>query len=54
VDVLSEMLGRDQAEGLVTEKPCIRVDIKLSARAPYDNPLPTASKAAWTFRMNDD
>jgi hypothetical protein len=47
-DVLSEMLGRDQAEGLVTEKPCIRVDIKLSARAPYDKPLPMPSKAAWT------
>jgi hypothetical protein len=46
-DVLSEMLGRDQAEGLVTEKRCIPVEIKLSARAPYDKPLPMPSKAAW-------
>lgn len=44
---LNEILGRDQAEGLVTEKPCVRVDIKLSARAPYDKPLPMPSTAVW-------
>jgi len=46
-DVLSEMLGRDQSEDLVTEPPYVRVDIKLSASAPYDKPLPMPSKAAW-------
>ncbi|MFZ5890013.1 MAG: hypothetical protein ACOY0T_03010 [Myxococcota bacterium] len=46
-DVLTEMLGRDGAEGLETEKPYIRVDIKLTARAPYGQPLPMPSKAAW-------
>jgi hypothetical protein len=46
-DVLAEMLGRDQANAVVTDKPCVRVDLKLSASAPYDKPLPMPSKAAW-------
>lgn len=46
-DILSEMLGRDGAEGLETERPYIRVEIKLSARAPYEKPLPMPSRAAW-------
>ena len=46
-DVLSEMLGRDQTEDLVTEKPHVRIDIKLAASAPYGKPLPMPSKAAW-------
>ena len=46
-DVLSEMLGRDQTEDLVTEPPYVRVDILLSASAPYDKPLPMPSQAAW-------
>lgn len=46
-DVLSEMLGRDQAEDLVTEPPYVRVDIEFSASAPYDKPLPMPSKTAW-------
>jgi len=46
-ELLSEMLGRDQVEDLVTEKPYMRVDIKLRASAPYDKPLPMPSKAAW-------
>jgi hypothetical protein len=46
-DVLSEMLGRDQSAELVTEQPCVRVDLKLRAAAPYDNPLPMPPKAPW-------
>ncbi len=46
-DTLSEMLGREQTEDLVTERPWVRVDIELSAAAPYDKPLPMPSKAAW-------
>lgn len=46
-DVLSEMLGRDQTAHLVTEQPCVRVDLKLRAAAPYDKPLPLPAKAAW-------
>jgi len=46
-ELLSEMLGRDQVEDLVTEKPYMRVDIKLRASAPYDKPLPLPPKAAW-------
>lgn len=47
-DVLSEMLRRDQTEDLVTEKPYVRVDIKLRASTPYDKPLPMPPKAAWS------
>lgn len=46
-DMLSEMLGRERAERLVTEKPCVRVDIQLRATAPYDEPLPMPPKSAW-------
>jgi len=41
------MLGRDQVEGLLPEKPCVRVDIKLRAAAPYDKPLPIPPRATW-------
>ncbi len=46
-DVLSEMLGRDQSADLVTEQPCVRVDLKLRAAAPYDKPLPMPAKVSW-------
>jgi hypothetical protein len=46
-DMLSEMLGRDQVEELVTDRPFIRVDIKLRASGPFDKPLPMPGKAAW-------
>lgn len=46
-ELLSEMLGRDQVEDLVTEKPYMRVEIKLRASAPYDKPLPMPARAAW-------
>jgi hypothetical protein len=46
-DVLSEMLGRDQTADLVTEQPCVRVDLKLRAAAPFDKPLPMPAKTQW-------
>jgi hypothetical protein len=46
-ELLSEMLGRDEVVDLVTEKPYLRVDIKLRASAPYDKPLPMPAKTAW-------
>jgi hypothetical protein len=46
-ELLSDILGRDQIEDLVTEKPYLRVDIKLRASAPFDKPLPMPAKAAW-------
>jgi hypothetical protein len=53
-DVLSEMLGRDGAADLVTEKPCVLVDIKLEASAPHGKPLPLPAKSAlrnWVHEM---
>jgi len=46
-DILSEMLGRDGAADLETEKPYVRVDIKLSDRAPYGKPLPMPAEGRW-------
>jgi hypothetical protein len=46
-ELMSEMLGRNQVEDLVTEKPYIRVDVKLHASAPFDKPLPMPAKVAW-------
>lgn len=45
-NVLGEMLG-ERADGLVTEPPCVRVDIQLSASAPYDKALLMPPQAAW-------
>ncbi|MDF3067032.1 MAG: hypothetical protein K0R38_2633 [Polyangiaceae bacterium] len=47
-DVLSEMLGRDQAEDLLAEKACVHVDIKLRATSPDDKPFPMPSRVAWS------
>jgi hypothetical protein len=50
-DVLTEMLGRDDAAGLRTEKPWIRVDIELKATSPYGKPRPMPPPTAlrdWT------
>lgn len=46
-DVLTEMLGRDVAGELASEKPCVRVDIKLTASAPYGKPVPLPGRSAW-------
>jgi hypothetical protein len=46
-DLLTEMLGRVGAAAHVTEPRYIRADIKLSARAPSDKPLPLPSPSAW-------
>ena len=38
-DLLSELLGREQAHAVVTEPPWVRVDIEMHATLPYGNPL---------------
>ena len=45
--MLSQLLGREESLEIETDRPWLRVDIKLSAAAPYDKPLPMPSKAAW-------
>lgn len=38
-DLLSELLGREQARGVVTEQPWVRVDVDLHATLPWGQPL---------------
>lgn len=52
-DVLTEMLGRDVACELVSEKPCVRVDIKLTASAPHGKPMPLPARSAWRQWVNE-
>lgn len=46
-DMLVTIFGRDGASEMKTEKPWLRVDIKLNASLPWEKPLPMPSKAAW-------
>ncbi|KYF57877.1 hypothetical protein BE04_20390 [Sorangium cellulosum] len=46
-DMLTELLGRG-GEELETERPWIRVDVKLSARTPFGKALPMPGKEAWS------
>lgn len=52
-DVLSEMLGRDHSAELVTENPSVRVDIKLTASAPYDKPFPLPAQTRWAAWVHE-
>ena len=45
--VLSELVGRNVAPDLTTERRFVRVELTLSARGPYGHPLPMPSAAAW-------
>jgi hypothetical protein len=50
-DLLAELLGREQAEAVVTERPWIRVDVELHATLPWGKPLwlsDTRSLDRWT------
>ena len=50
-DLLTELLGREQAEAVVTERPWIRVDVELHASLPWGKPLrlsDTRSLGRWT------
>jgi hypothetical protein len=50
-DMLSELLGREQADTVVTEPPWVRVDIEMHATLPFGNPLRTQGPDAlrrWT------
>ncbi|MBK8997740.1 MAG: hypothetical protein IPM35_18610 [Myxococcales bacterium] len=46
-DMLVTLFGRDGAADLKTDKPWLRVDIKLSATLPWETPMPMPSNAAW-------
>jgi hypothetical protein len=46
-DMLSTLFPRSEARDLKTEKPCVRVDIVLSATLPWGKPLPLPAKAVW-------
>ncbi len=46
-DMLTELFGREAAYKLETERPYLRIDIKLTASSPYGKPLPLPSKQAW-------
>lgn len=45
--VLKEMLGRERASELVSDRRYIRVDIELTAQAPQGRPLPLPAPSAW-------
>jgi hypothetical protein len=45
-EVLTEMLGREEAQGVQTARPWLRVDLALHASAPYGQPVPMPTKAA--------
>lgn len=45
--LLKQMIGREAAAEMPTEKCFLRVDLELSASAPYGHPLPMPSPAAW-------
>lgn len=45
-DLLTEILGRDGSY-LVTERPWLRVDVKLNASLPWGEPLPMPASDAW-------
>lgn len=48
-DVLTELLGRrdGDAEPMKTERPWLRVDIKLNGQLAWDKPLPLATSETW-------
>jgi len=53
-DLLSDLLGREQARGLATERPWLRLDVKLCANMPYGKPLPLRKPQAlrrWTEQV---
>jgi hypothetical protein len=56
-DLLSDLLGRKQAQDLVTEPPWLRLDVKLCANMPYGKPLSlkgAKSLQRWTDKVTHD
>lgn len=46
-DLMVELLGRDDAEGIETERPWLRVDIKLRAGLEWGKGIPMPPAATW-------
>lgn len=49
-DMVRELLGRSRA---TTQKPWLRIDMKLSATLPYDEPMPMPNTATWKQWMHE-
>lgn len=45
-DMLTELFGREEAQGLDTEQPWLRVDVKLHATLEYGKAIPLPAKSA--------
>ena len=52
-DLLTELVGRDEAARMRTQRPWLRVDISLHASLPMGSPMPLPSKAKWAVWAND-
>ena len=46
-DLLSELLGRQGAHGIDTERPWLRVDVKISASLSHGKAIPMPTSAVW-------
>jgi hypothetical protein len=56
-DLLSDLLGRKQAQDLITERPWLRLDVKFCANMSYGEPLPlrgAKSLQQWTDKVARD
>ena len=52
-DLLTELVGRDEAARMRTQRPWLRVDISLHAALPMSSPMPLPSKAKWSSWTSD-
>jgi hypothetical protein len=52
-DLLTELVGRDEAARMRTQRPWLRVDISLHASLPMGSPMPLPSKAKWSNWTSD-
>ena len=47
-DLMIELLGRDGAQGIETERPWLRIDIKLRSGLAWGKGIPMPASATWT------
>ncbi|MFH0899148.1 MAG: hypothetical protein V2A73_00825 [Pseudomonadota bacterium] len=52
-DVLTELLGREEARGVVTRRPMLRVDIELQGWLAQEKPLLLPGSETWRTWVND-